>query len=214
MSPLADLVATHGYWLIALTVGIESMGIPLPGETMLVTAAIYAGATHHMSIALVVAAAALGATLGDNLGFLIGQRAFPWLQRHGHVVRLDKDRLRLGEYLFRRHGGKVVFFGRFVAVLRAFAALLAGANQMAWSRFLFFNASGAVVWSGVYGGAGYWFGEAVERLTRPLGLMMLGAGAVGAIAGVLYVRRHEAALQAAADAELRGAPRESPQHAQ
>lgn len=210
MFHVADLVAKHGYWLLAATVGIESMGIPLPGETMLVSAAIYAGATHNLSITLVVIAAITGATLGDNLGFLIGQRAFPWLQRHGHVVRLDRDRLRLGEYLFRRHGGKVVFFGRFVAVLRAFAALLAGANQMAWPRFLFFNASGAVVWSGLYGGAGYWFGEAVERLTRPLGLMMLAAGAIGAAAGVLYVRRHEAALQAAADAELQHAPPRSP----
>src|SRR5690242_10381291 len=135
------LLQTYGYWVVLLFVAVESTGIPFPGETMLLAAAIYAGATHHLSLPFVIAAAAAGAILGDNLGFFAGRAGgYRLLRRFGHYIRLDARRLKLGQYLFLRHGGKIVFCGRFVAVLRAWAAFLAGANRMGWARFLVFNA--------------------------------------------------------------------------
>jgi membrane protein DedA with SNARE-associated domain len=151
-SHISSLISAHGYIVVATVVGIESMGLPLPGETTLVTAAIYAGTTHSLNIGLVVAAASIGAILGDNIGFWIGLTfGRELLARHGRFVRIDARRMKLGQYLFARHGGKVVFFGRFVALLRAAAALLAGINCMPWRRFLFFNATGGVAWASVFG---------------------------------------------------------------
>src|SRR6266436_2822832 len=123
-SQLSHLLATYGYWAVLVFVAIESTGIPFPGETMLLIAAIYAGTTHQLSIPLVILAAASGAIIGDNIGF--------WVGREGRYRLLDERKLKLGQYLFLKHGGKVVFFGRFVAVLRAWAAFLAGTNHMSW----------------------------------------------------------------------------------
>ncbi|WP_170631321.1 DedA family protein, partial [Acinetobacter baumannii] len=102
-----------------------------PGETALVTAALYAGTTHRIGILPVIAVAAAAAILGDNIGYLIGRSiGLRLIERYGQYVRLDQARLKIGHYLFLRHGGTIVFFGRFVAFLRAFAALLAGTNRM------------------------------------------------------------------------------------
>src|SRR3989440_10415262 len=150
-SDLMHLLTTYGYWAVLVFVAIESTGIPFPGETMLLVAAIYAGTTHQLSIALVIAAAATGAILGDNLGFWVGREGgFRLLRRYGPYIRLDERKLKLGQYLFHKHGVKVVFFGRFVAVLRAWAAFLAGTNRMPWSRFLPANAAGGIVWATIY----------------------------------------------------------------
>ena len=128
---LAELISAHGYWIVAIVVALESMGLPAPGETALVTAAIFAGTTQRLNIAWIIVAAAIGAIVGDNLGYLIGRRfGYSMLLRYGHLVRVDAKRIKLGQYLFARHGGKVVFFGRFIAVLRAIAAVLAGTNCM------------------------------------------------------------------------------------
>src|SRR2546425_12903836 len=136
-STLTHLLTTYGYWAVLLFVAIESIGIPFPGETMLLVAAIYAGMTHLLSIPLVIVAAASGAILGDNLGFWVGREGgYRLLRRYGKYIRLDERTLKLGQYLFLRYGAKVVFFGRLVAVLRAWAAFLAGTNRMSWSRFL------------------------------------------------------------------------------
>jgi len=147
-SELSHLLATYGYWAVLVFVAIESTGIPFPGETMLLVAAIYAGTSHQLSIALVIAAGASGAILGDNLGFWVGREGgYRLLRRYGHYIRLDERKLKLGQYVFIKHGGKVVFFGRFVAVLRAWAAFLAGTNRMRWPGFLCFNALGGIVWA-------------------------------------------------------------------
>src|SRR5258708_27599845 len=127
---LSHLLASYGYWVVLLFVAIESTGIPFPGETMLVTAAIYAGATHQLALPLVIAAAAGGAILGDNVGFWVGREGgYRLLRRYGRYVRLNDRRLKLGQYLFPRQGGKIVVFGAFGAVRRAWAAFLAGANS-------------------------------------------------------------------------------------
>src|SRR5256884_2648683 len=170
-SDLTHLLTTYGYWAVLVFVAIESIGIPFPGETMLLVAAIYAGRTHQLLIPLVIIAAATGAIMGDNIGFWIGREGgYRLLRRYGRYIRLEERRLKLGQYLFMRHGGKVVFFGRFVAVLRAWAAFLAGTNRMPWPRFLFFNAAGGIIWATLYGLGGYFLGDNVHRLTGPVAI--------------------------------------------
>src|SRR5262249_15371812 len=133
MGDLGHLISQYGYAAVAVIVGLESMGIPLPGETVLVLSAVYAGTHSDLHIAGVVAAAALGAILGDNAGYWLGREfGYPLLLRYGRYVRLTETRIKLGQYLFLRHGGKMVFFGRFIAVLRMLAAFLAGVNRMEW----------------------------------------------------------------------------------
>jgi membrane protein DedA with SNARE-associated domain len=194
---LTDLIVTHGYWVVAAVIMLESMGVPLPGETMLVTAAIFAGTTHQLNIVWVIVAAVSGAIVGDNLGFWVGHRyGVALLHNYGHLLRLTPRRIRLGQYLFDRHGGKVVFFGRFVAVLRALAALLAGMNCMSWWRFLAFNAAGGIVWATAYGTAAYLFGEQVERLRGAVAVIGFVLAGVAVIAGTWFVRYHEEALSA------------------
>ncbi len=140
---LDHLLREYGAGLVGVTVGLEAMGLPLPGESMVIGAAIYCATTHQLSIVTVLAAAAAGAVLGDNAGYLIGRSiGFRVLARYGRRIGLSEDRLLLGRHLFRRYGGSVVFVGRFVAVLRTFVALLAGANRMGWGRFLLWNAAG------------------------------------------------------------------------
>jgi len=123
MADLGHLISHYGYPAIAAVVGLESMGIPLPGETMLVLSAIYAGTHSDLHIAGVIAAAALGAIVGDNVGYWVGREfGYPLLVRYGRYVGLTEARIKLGQYMFLRHGGKVVFFGRFFAGLRVLAA--------------------------------------------------------------------------------------------
>ncbi len=195
----------YGYWAVLLFVAIESTGIPFPGETMLLVAAIYAGRTQRMSILLVIVAAAAGAILGDNVGFWVGREGgYRLLRRYGRFIRLDERKLKLGQYLFSKHGGKVVFFGRFIAVLRAWAAFLAGTNRMRWDRFLLFNALGASVWATVYGLGGYFLGDNVHRLTGPVGIVTIVLAVCLIIAFLLFLRRNEHRLEDEAERALPG----------
>jgi membrane protein DedA with SNARE-associated domain len=194
---LLHLLATYGYWAVLVFIAIEITGIPFPGETMLLVAAIYAGTTHQLSIPLVIVAAASGAILGDNLGFWVGREGgFRLLCRYGRYIRLDECKLKLGQYLFLKHGGKVVFFGRFVAVLRAWAAFLAGTNRMRWPGFLLFNALGGIVWATLYGLGGYFLGERIHRLTGPVAITSIILATLVIIAFLIFVRRNEQHLEA------------------
>ncbi len=202
---LTQCLSTYGYGAVLLCITIESTGIPFPGETMLLIAAIAAGTTHQLAIPWVIVAAASGAILGDNLGFWIGREGgYHLLRRYGRFVRLDERKLKLGQYLFLKHGGTVVFFGRFVTVLRAWAAFLAGTNQMRWSCFLLFNALGGIVWASLVGLGGYILGDNIHRLTGPVGI----GGAV--LAGLLsltlflFVRTHQHRLEEEAERALPG----------
>ncbi len=207
----AQLVQDYGYGAVAAAIGIESVGIPFPGETTLVAAAIYAGASGQMNIGLIVAAAIAGAVLGDNIGFWIGRRfGFRLLLRLGPRVGMTEPRIKLGQYLFHRHGGKVVFFGRFVAVLRALAAVLAGAYGLSWQRFLTFNAGGAIAWASIYGFGAYLLGEQVNRLIGPVGAGLFATAAVLAVLGLVFVRRHEQRLIRRAEHALPGPVRAAP----
>ncbi len=200
---LHQAIQAYGLWVLFGLVAMESMGVPVPGETALISAAIYAGSTHAISITEVVAVAAAGAIAGDNLGFLIGRRiGLPLLQRHGRHIGLDHDRLKLGQYLFARHGGKIVFFGRFVAFLRAFAAVLAGANRMTWSHFLLANALGGLCWASLFGTGAYLFGKEIHQVAGPIGLILLVSALLLLLLGARLLRRHEKEWTARAMAAL------------
>jgi membrane protein DedA with SNARE-associated domain len=203
---LQNLVSTHGYWVVALIVGLESMGIPLPGETILVLASIYAAADPAIDIAYVIGAAAVGSILGDNLGYWIGHRyAYALLLRHGRYIGMSAARIKLGQYLFLKHGGKVVFFGRFVALLRILAAFLAGVNRMPWRHFLVANAGGAIIWAAAFGLGGYYFGKVLFQLHTTIAVVIF-VLALGLFFGLGYiVRRYERRLTDAAERSLPGA---------
>jgi membrane protein DedA with SNARE-associated domain len=188
---LSTLLTNLGYLAIFAVVGVESLGIPLPGEAMLITAAIYAGATHNLSIAGVIGAAAAGAIIGDNAGYAVGYRGgLPLLRRYGKYLRIDERRIKLGRYLFMKYGGQVVFFGRFVAILRAYAAFLAGTLHMPWRRFFAFNAAGGIVWAVAYGLAAYYGRDTFKALRAPLdfALVVIGLGTLRGL--VRFVRRN------------------------
>ncbi len=202
---IPDLIARYGYVAVFCIIAMESAGIPLPGETILVTSAIYAGTGHDLNIAGVIAAAAAGAILGDNAGFWVGREiGLRLLIRHGHYIKLDEAKLKLGQYLFQKHGGKIVFFGRFVAVLRAFAALLAGANGFDPKRFFLFNAAGGIAWAALFGTLGYVFGAEAHKIAGPFGITMLAIVLVLLFFGWRFYKSHEARLMQEAEAALPG----------
>jgi membrane protein DedA with SNARE-associated domain len=188
---LATLVnVSHvGLPLLFALIAVESMGVPLPGETALFAASILA-ADGRFSIVAVIAIAATAAIVGDNVGYLIGRKAGRrLLEAPGPFERHRRGVIAYGQPFFDRHGPKAVFLGRFVAGLRITAAWLAGVNHMPWKSFLFWNATGGIVWATTIGVLAYAFGHAAERAIETAGLV----GLVGAVAlgiGVwIYVRR-------------------------
>lgn len=200
-----DLIQAYGLWVLFAVVMLESMGIPMPGETALVTAALYAGSTHQISITSVVLVASTAAIIGDNIGYLLGRSiGVRLIARYGRYVRLNEFRLKVGQYLFLRHGGKIIFFGRFVAILRTYAAPLAGANRMNWFHFLIMNALGGICWASLFGVGAYLFGEQVKRLAGPFSLVLLITAIGLTIAGILFFRHHERVLEQRAEAAFPG----------
>jgi membrane protein DedA with SNARE-associated domain len=198
------LIATYGYLAIGVIIALESMGLPLPGESVLVLAALYA-AHHGHNIAAVVASAATGAVLGDNVGYWIGRElGYRLLQSYGSRIGLSPSKIKLGQYLFLRHGTKVVFLARFVAILRVLAAILAGINRMDWRRFLLANAAGAILWASTVGFGAYLLGRAVMHVTGPVGIALVVVGLAAIVGGLLFVRAHEAELEAEAERALPG----------
>jgi membrane protein DedA with SNARE-associated domain len=202
---LQQFLATYGYLAVFVFVAIESIGIPFPGESMLLFAAIYAGKTHQLSIVLVILAATLGAIVGDNIGFWIGREGgYRVLRRYGKYIGFDERKLKVGIYMFRKHGGKVVFFGRFVAVLRAWAAFLAGVNRMTWGHFLIYNALGGFVWATLYGLGGYLLGVQIDRLTGPVGTISIVLAVIFLVGFFIFVWRNEKQLEERAEKALPG----------
>ncbi|MGC9270406.1 DedA family protein [Acidiphilium sp.] len=188
---LEPWIAAYGSIAVAILVMLESLGLPLPGETALVSAAIYAGTTHRIDIAVLIASAALGATLGGIAGYWIGRQAgYPAILRHGSRIGLTERRLLAGRWLFANHGGKIVVFGRFFAVLRALAALLAGITMMDWRRFLLFQAAASLIWALIYGGAAYIFGKQMAHIAGPVGVVIAVVLIIALLVGALLFHRH------------------------
>jgi len=200
MGPHLDaghLLGTYGYLALFLLVAAESTGIPLPGETMLIAAGVLAGTSHVLDVRWVILTASAAAIAGDNLGYWAGRTGGQrLLERLGRYLRLDERRLALGRWLFARYGGRIVFFGRFVSILRTWAAFLAGVNAMRWESFLLYNALGGITWATAYGLLSYFLGARISELEGPMRLVSV-AGLVAALLLVaVAIRKGESRLMA------------------
>ena len=190
LSLITHLVQSYGYYAVFLLIAAESMGIPLPGETALISAALYAGATHQLNVVVLAAVATAAAVIGDNAGYWIGRTGGLRLaERYGRFVRLDRSKLKVGRYLFARHGVKVVFFGRFVAVLRTFAAFFAGVSKMRWPGFLAANAAGGLIWAGFYAFGAYALGGAASSVGNAITIVGYAVASAVMVVSVIVGRR-------------------------
>src|SRR5674476_442491 len=154
------LIEQYGYVIVVVLVMAEGLGLPLPGETALLTAAAFSAHSHRLSIVGVILASFVGATGGGLGGYLIGRKGgLPFLTQHGRHIGFTKERIAKGRKFFTEHGPKAVFIARFVAIIRFFAGLLAGVTNMPFGVFFLWNALGALVWSVLYGALGYAFGN-------------------------------------------------------
>jgi membrane-associated protein len=189
MTPaLIHLPAHLGYLILFALTGAESAGVPVPGETALITGGVLA---HHgqFQIAPVIAVAALGAIVGDNIGYLIGRvGGRRLLERPGPFEKHRREVLRRGEPFFAKHGPKAVFLGRWVLGVRLAAAWLAGINRMHWLTFGFWNALGGIAWATTVGLAAYLLGPAAERVFKTVGIAGVAAAVAGALAWIVWRR--------------------------
>jgi membrane protein DedA with SNARE-associated domain len=159
-------------------VGIESMGVPVPGETALIAAGVLAS-DGQVKIEWIIALAALAAMIGDNVGYLIGRTGGRrLLERDGFLEHHRRKILEHGEPFFERHGAKAVFLGRWIAVLRIGAAWMAGITRMPWRSFLFWNALGAIAWSASVGLAAYYLGPTAEKIFHVVGIAGVSVAAI------------------------------------
>jgi membrane protein DedA with SNARE-associated domain len=189
LASLIDVSHT-GYLVLFLLVMAESGGVPVPGETALITGGILAS-QGSLQIELVIVVAASAAIVGDNLGYQIGRKGGRWLlQRPGRFHRQRLQVLARGEPFFERHGPKAVFFGRFLLGLRVWASWLAGATHMRWRSFVFWNACGGICWATAIGLLAYFLGNAAGNAIKTFGLFGLLAGLL-VVVGVLIAHfRH------------------------
>jgi membrane protein DedA with SNARE-associated domain len=183
------LVRDAGYPLLFVIVMCESGGLPVPGETGLITAAVLAS-QGNLKIVPVIALAAAGAIVGDNIGYLIGRKGGRWLlQRPGIFHRQRLEVLATGEPFFERHGPKAVFFGRFLLGLRVWASWLAGATRMHWRSFVIWNGLGGITWATAIGLIAYSLGHSASNAIQAFGLYGLVAVALAIVSGVVMHRR-------------------------
>jgi membrane protein DedA with SNARE-associated domain len=180
---VTHFITSHGLPLLFAVVLVESFGVPVPGETALIAFGVLASQGHY-PIWEVIAVAAAGAIVGDNLGYwLIGRWGGRALFTHWGWLNQYADRvLPRAEKTMERHGGKTVFFGRFVSILRYTVAWVAGLSHMNWWRFLFWNAAGGIVWATSVGLLAYWGGKALADAIARDGVFVV-AGLALAIGG-------------------------------
>ncbi|GAA0951320.1 DedA family protein [Kribbella koreensis] len=200
-------VAILAYLVVGLVIGVESMGVPLPGETTLIAAALLAS-QHDLNIVFVIAAAAAGAIIGDSIGYFIGRKAgrglFERLGRRFH--HFSEERIVKAEKYFHKYGVWTVFFGRFVALLRIFAGPMAGMLRMHYPRFLAANAAGGIAWSTTIGVVAYKIGDNADKIFGEVSvwaLVVIGAALVVAYA-VYKIRKRRNAVHEAKPAVAAG----------
>jgi membrane protein DedA with SNARE-associated domain len=192
------LIHVAGYPLLVLLVMSETSGVPVPGETALITASLLAS-KGDLNIELVIVLAAVAAIVGDNIGYLIGRKGGRWaLERPGPFHRERLGVIATGEPFFERHGPKAVFFGRFVLGLRVWASWLAGATHMRWRSFLLWNALGGICWATIVGLIAYLLGRSAGNALQTFGLFGLAAAVLGLITAVVLHRRHRRYIAQAA----------------
>lgn len=202
LAHLAPVLDHYGYLAVGGFVLLEDFGIPVPGETILIAAAVYAGA-GRLSVIGVGLVAFVAAVLGDNLGYVIGRfggRAL--VLRYGRYVMLTSERLDKAEGFFCRHGGKVVVAARFIEGLRQVNGIVAGTVRMPWRQFLMFNAVGAALWVGVWTSAGYLAGNHIgtiyAQVTRYSVYVLIGLGVLALVFVTRAVIRHRRTTKPAA----------------
>jgi membrane protein DedA with SNARE-associated domain len=199
LASLGPVLNQYGYLAVAGFITVEDFGVPVPGETILIAAAVYAGA-GKLNILVVVLVAIAAAVLGDNIGYAIGNFGGRRLvTRWGKYVLLTEERLDKAEGFFERHGGKVVTVARFVEGLRQANGIVAGISAMTWRRFLVFNLVGAALWVGAWSALGYFAGghidtiyNGVRRYTLYLGIAV-GVVVLALIGRAVWRRRKRAA---------------------
>ncbi|HEY2771610.1 MAG TPA: DedA family protein [Solirubrobacteraceae bacterium] len=190
LAALIGLSNSLGYLLPAL-IGLESMGVPSPGETALVAAAVLAS-QGKLNIELVILIGIVSAIVGDNLGYFLGRRfGRDVLVARGPFHRRRQMAIEAGEKFFDKHGGKAVFLARWVALVRVAAAWLAGINHMPFKEFFFWNALGGITWGITFGLVGYFVGERGAHLLSEIGLIGAAVLVVMAIGGVIWFKRRE-----------------------
>jgi membrane protein DedA with SNARE-associated domain len=207
------LIQVAGYPLLFVLVMAESGGVPIPGETALITAAVLAS-RGKLQIEWVIALAVCGAIIGDNIGYVIGRKGGRWLlERPGRFHRHRLEVLRVGEPFFERHGPKAVFFGRFVLGLRVWASWLAGATRMPWRSFVLWNALGGIAWACAIGLLAYFLGSSASNAIEAFGIYGLIAAVVAIASGVLLHRRAQRRGASRPDATPSPSPSEDPEPA-
>jgi membrane-associated protein len=178
-----------GLPVLGLLVGIEALGVPLPGETAVIFAGLAAN-QGRLSIVAVIVVAASGAIIGDNIGFVIGRRGGrALLERPGRFAEERRRVLEIGDPFFARHGPKAVFLGRWITGLRVWTSWLAGASDMRWPTFMLWNALGGTAWAASVALAAYYGGTGVEQVFSKIGLYGGIAAGVLVVLAVVYVRR-------------------------
>jgi undecaprenyl-diphosphatase len=190
LASLLSVTTNLGLPLLAVFVAVEALGVPIPGETALIFAALAAN-EGRLSIVAVIVVAAAAAIVGDNIGFVIGRRGGrALLERPGRFAAERRRVLAIGDPFFERHGAKAVFLGRWITGLRVWTSWLAGASEMRWSTFLVWNALGGTTWATSVALAAYYGGKGVERVFSRIGLYGgLAALALILIGGVWLWRR-------------------------
>jgi membrane protein DedA with SNARE-associated domain len=183
---MSHLIDNHGYVIVAVLVLAEGVGLPLPGETALITAAAFSAQSHRISIVGVIIASFIGAAGGGVGGYWIGRSGgLPLLTRHGRMLGITTERIERARTFFAEHGPKAVFLARFIAIVRIFAGLLAGVTNMRFAVFFLWNALGALVWSILFGTLGYLFGNHLPRLEHLVGRASLIAFVILVVIGLL-----------------------------
>lgn len=163
---LAPTIDKYGYLAVGGLLLLEDFGVPAPGETVLIAAAFYAG-LGHLNIFIVMLVGFIGAVMGDNIGFAIGEYGgHPLAERFGKYVFLTPARIHKAELFFNRHGGKVVAVARFVEGFRQANGIIAGLSDMRWPKFVTFNALGAALWVGFWSMVGYYSGNHIDVFLR------------------------------------------------
>jgi len=184
---LTRLLQSYTYPVLLLLVLLESLGVPLPGEIALVTAAAYAS-SGHISIFIVIALAAIGAIVGGVLGYWIGIKGgLPLVTRYGAYIGVRKSHVDRAHAFFERNGSKTILFGRFIAILRTWAAIVAGAAAMSFTKFVTYNTIGSIVWAIVFGWLGYYFGRDLPLLEKYISRASFGVLILATIVIVILV---------------------------
>jgi membrane protein DedA with SNARE-associated domain len=179
--------AEYGYWTVAIALLMENAGLPVPGETILLFAGFLAFSEHQLQLSWVIIIGIVAATLGDNLGYMIGYRGGrPLLMRYRNAFRVPERVIERGEELFRRYGAVTVFFARFIFGMRVITGPLAGVLRMPWRQFVLFNFLGAALWVTIIASAGFLFGRHWEFLLEMLQRANL-AGLIVVAAIIIFV---------------------------